>query len=143
MPVKLPEHYDIELPIRNFVTKRVIGVDINSTVQEAAQRMVEFNVSSLVVLKNDEIVGFFTDGDIKEKIVARGKKPEKPVSEIMNRDLITADIGIGVKDALTMMADKNIKHLLVEEKDEIVGILTFRDLIDIDKHRLETHISRE
>ncbi len=138
-----PKFYDMEHPIRTFVTKRVIGVKPETTVQEAAKRMVEFNISSLTVVDEEEIVGFFTDGDIKKRVVAEGLTPDIPVKEIMTTDLITADIGMDVKDVLELMADKNIKHMLVEEKGEIVGILTFGDLIDIQKQKLETYISRE
>ena len=143
MEKAVPKFYDIENPIRTFVTKRVIGVKPETTVQEAAKRMVEFNISSLTVVDDDDIIGFFTDGDIKKKVVAEGLKPDIPVKNIMTTDLITADIGMNVKDVLELMADKNIKHMLVEEKGEIVGILTFGDLIDIQKQKLETYISRE
>ena len=138
-----PKFYDIDGPIRTFVTKRLIGIDCESTVQEAAERMVEFNISSLVVMKEDDIVGFFTEGDIKKDVVAKGLKPDIPVKEIMTTDLITVNIGDEIKDVLQTMTDKNIKHVLVREDGEIVGIVTFRDLIDIERRRLETYISRE
>ena len=138
-----PKFYDIDHPIRTFVTKRVIGVEPETTVQEAAKRMVEFNISSLTVVSDDEIIGFFTDGDIKKKVVAAGLTPDIPVKKIMTTDLITADIDMTVKDVLELMADKNIKHMLVEENGEIVGILTFGDLIEEKKKKLETYISRE
>jgi len=138
-----PKFYDIDHPIRTFVTKRVIGVKPGTSVQEAAKKMVEFNVSSLTVVEDDEIIGFFTDGDIKKKVVAEGLSPDIPVKKIMATELITADIGMTVKEVLELMAEKNIKHMLIEEHDEIVGILTFGDLIDIQKQKLETYISRE
>ncbi|MFP4051417.1 MAG: CBS domain-containing protein [Thermoplasmata archaeon] len=143
MEKAVPKFYDMEHPIRTFVTKRVIGIKPETTVQEAAKRMVEFNISSLTVVDDDEIIGFFTDGDIKKRVVAEGLTPDIPVKKIMTTDLITADIDMDVKDVLKLMADKNIKHMLVKEKGEIVGILTFGDLIDIQKQKLETYISRE
>jgi signal-transduction protein with cAMP-binding, CBS, and nucleotidyltransferase domain len=94
-------------------------------------------------MKEDDIVGFFTEGDIKKDVVAKGLKPDIPVKEIMTTDLITVNIGDEIKDVLQTMTDKNIKHVLVREDGEIVGIVTFRDLIDIERRRLETYISRE
>ncbi len=138
-----PKFHEIESPIRTFISKRVIGIDQNTSVQEAAKKMVEFNVSCLMVVKNDEIVGLITNDDLKKRVIAKGRKPSIPVKEIMTSDLITADIGISVKDALETMATKNIKHLPVKEDNEIVGMLTFSDLIDVQKQKLETHISRE
>ena len=143
MPKYRPQYYNMDIPIRAFVTKRIIGINKNSTVQEGAKRMVEFNISSLAVVENGDVIGFFTEGDIKKKIVAKGLKPDISVKEIMTTELITTNIGTPVKEALELMTEKNIKHVLVEEDEEIVGILTFRDLIDIERQRLETYISRE
>ncbi|MFW6040592.1 MAG: CBS domain-containing protein [Thermoplasmatota archaeon] len=143
MSRSIPKIYDIDMPIRSLVTKRVIGVDKDSSVQEAARKMVEFDISSLVVMDEGKVIGFFTDGDIKKKVVAEGLEPHIPVKDIMTENLITVDIGTTVKEVLGMMADNNIKHMIVEEGGEIAGILTFSDLINIEKQRVETHISRE
>ena len=105
--------------------------------------MNDFNISSLVVMEEGDIVGFFTEGDIRTKVVAQGIKPDIPVKDIMSRDLITVDLGTSVEDAAMKMADHGIKHLLVTEEGEISGILSFRDLIDIERQNIETHISRE
>jgi signal-transduction protein with cAMP-binding, CBS, and nucleotidyltransferase domain len=139
----LPKFYDMNVPIRAFVTKRVIGVDSTCSVQEAAKRMVEFNISSITIVENDRVIGFITDNDLKKRVVARGLPPDTSVREIMTSKLITVDISTTVKEALRIMAEQNIKHILVEEEDRIVGIMTFRDLIDMERHTLETYISRE
>lgn len=143
MERSIPKIYDLNMPIRSMITKRVIGVDKSSSVQESARKMVEFEVSSLVVVDDGDIVGFLTDGDIKKRVVAEGLSSDIPVNEVMSRNLITADIGTTVRDVLDIMADKNVKHVMVEEEGEIVGMLTFGDLIHIDKQKVETHISRE
>ncbi|MFO7991546.1 MAG: CBS domain-containing protein [Thermoplasmata archaeon] len=139
----LPNLYELDLPIRKFVTKRLIGIDSNSTVKEAAQKMVEFNISSLAVIEDEEVIGYFTDGDIKRKVVAKGRTPDMPVTEIMNEELITADITAKIRDVLELMSKQNIKHILVEERGKIIGIMTLGDLLDLQRHSMETHISRE
>ena len=143
MERSIPKVYDLNMPIRSMITKRVIGVDKNSSVQKSAEKMVEFEVSSLVVVDDGDIVGFLTDGDIKKRVVAKGLSSDIPVKEVMSRNLITADIGTTVRDVLDLMAEQNVKHVMVEEEGEIVGMLTFGDLIHIDKQKVETHISRE
>ncbi|MBS3742071.1 MAG: CBS domain-containing protein [Candidatus Cloacimonetes bacterium] len=134
--------YEFNIPIRQFVTKRLVGIDKNSTIQEAAKKMDDLNVGSLVVLENKKIVGFFTVGDIMSKVVAKGKKSDIPVEKIMIKSLITTDINSSVRDALEIMAKNDIKHLLIKKNEEIIGILTYKDLMDIDRHNLETFISR-
>ena len=137
------EYYDMDIPIRKFVTKSLIGIGQDESVQHAAKRMVEFDISSLVVLEDSEIVGFFTDGDIKKKVAAKGLEPDIPVKEVMSTDLITADIGASVKEVTKLMTKNRIKHVLVKEEGEIVGVLSFRDLLGAETRKLETYISRE
>ncbi len=143
MVEELPKFHEIENPVRTFMSKRVFGVDSETSIQEAAEKMVEFNISSLVVVKNDEIIGLITNDDLKKRVVAKGLDSTTEVEKIMTKELITVDIDTSVKEALEIMAGKNIKHIPVKEDGEIVGMLTFSDLIDFEKQKLETHISRE
>lgn len=143
MVEEMPRFREIENPIRTFISKKIIGVTSDTSVQEAARKMVEFNISSLTVVEDDEIAGLITNDDLKKRVIAEGLNPETPVKDIMTKELITVDIDIAVKDALEIMATKDIKHLLVKESEKFVGMLTFSDLIDIQKQKLETHISRE
>jgi signal-transduction protein with cAMP-binding, CBS, and nucleotidyltransferase domain len=133
----------IERPVREFVTKRLIGVNKESSVQEAASRMVQFNISAVVIVEDEEVVGILTDADMKKKVVAKGLSPDAPVKEVMTKKLITVDINTIVKEVLEIMSKKKIKHILITEKGKITGILTFRDLIDMERQKLETYISRE
>lgn len=135
--------FDLDSPVRRYITKKLIGVEHDETVQDAAGRMVEFGISSMAVLRDDEVVGFFTDADIKERVVAAGKPPSVPVSEIMTTELITADVTEPIRRILDLMSDHRIKHVLVTEQGSIVGIITLRDVVDMERRRLETYIAGE
>ncbi|MFP4175988.1 MAG: CBS domain-containing protein [Candidatus Brocadiia bacterium] len=139
----VPEFYDMQVPIRAFITRRLVGVQSDLTVQQAARRMTEFNISSIVVMEDDNIVGLLTDTDLKTRVIAEGKGPETPIRDVMTHELVAADVDTAVSEVLSIMADKNIKHVLITENGEYVGMVTFRDLIDIELHTLETYISRE
>ena len=143
MDKNFPSIIDKDQPIRAFITKKLIGADISCSVQDAAKKMTEFNISSIVILDDNKVVGFFTESDIKRKIVAEGKTPQTPVKDIMVSDLITIDISATIRDAMKKMMDNGIKHLLVEEKGEIIGILSFTDFLTLERQKLETFIARE
>ncbi|MFW6457758.1 MAG: CBS domain-containing protein, partial [Planctomycetota bacterium] len=68
----VPEFYDMQVPIRAFVTKRLVGVESDESVKKAAQRMTQFNISFIVVMKDEDIVGLLTDTDLKSRVVAKG-----------------------------------------------------------------------
>jgi CBS domain-containing protein len=133
----------LKTPIREYVTKKLVAVDIGKTIREAAQKMVEFGISSIAIEDEGAICGFITDTDLKEKVVAAGRSPAEEVKEIMTTDLITADINDSVDQILRLMADNKIKHVLIRENKEITGIITLRDVQDISRQKLETYIARE
>jgi len=139
------EHPTLEFdsPIRRFVTKRLIGVDKEVSIRDAVSKMVDFNISSMTVLEGEEVIGFFTDADIKERVVARGLSCQEPVNDIMTTDLITADINFSIREVLEIMSKHGIKHILVTEQRKTVGIITLRDLETMDRQKFETYIARE
>ena len=137
------QELELDMSIRRFVTRKLIGVEQETSIKNSVAKMVEFNISSMVVMSDDEVVGFFTDSDIKARVVAAGVSADSPVKEIMTTDLVTADVNTSVREALNLMASQKIKHILVTESDTIVGLITLRDLEDMERQKLETYISRE
>ncbi len=142
MDAAYPGFSELGKPIREVVTKRLIGVTVGSTLQEGVAKMVEFTISSLVVTDDGEPVGLITDGDVK-RAVAEGLPPDTPVEQVMTSRLITVDISTSIREVLESMSRQKIKHMLVSERGDIIGVITLRDLEDMHRQRLETYISRE
>jgi CBS domain-containing protein len=135
--------YNLERPVRALMKETLIGIDKDQPVQEAAKRMSDLEISSMVAMDGDEIAGFFTDSDINREVVARGLGVDTPVRVIMNTELITVDASSTIREAIEIMTRSQIKHLLVTEKDDIIAVLTFGDIFAADKHMIATYISRE
>lgn len=131
------------VPIKVYMTKKLIGVTPDTTIQEASRIMVEFDIGSLVVIENDEVVGFFTQTDIIRRVVVPGKPYTTTAKEIMTKDLITVNINTPLKEVLKKMAQHRIKHMLIEDKGKIVGIFTLSDMLEASRRRLETAIANE
>lgn len=133
---------EFSVPIRQYTTKKLIGVPENETIQKACQKMVEFRIGSLVVY-NEKVVGFFTQGDIIKRVVAKGLSYSEPVSKIMTRELITADIDTPVYKVLELMQHHQIRHVLITEEGRVTGLFSLKDLVDPEKQLIETAISSE
>ncbi|WP_456454112.1 CBS domain-containing protein [Thermococcus sp.] len=134
---------ETKAPIKVYMTRKLIGVSPEDSIKKACEVMVEFDIGSLVVVEGGRVVGFFTKSDIIRRVVIPGLPNTTPVREIMTSDLITADVNTPVKDVLDIMAKKGIKHILIEENGEIVGIFSLRDLLDASRRKLETAIAVE
>ena len=133
----------LNMPIRHYVTKRLITVDHETSIQKGAARMVEFNISSLGIVKDKSVVGIITDTDLKKRALAAGLSPETPVHKIMTRAPVTVDINSPVREVLEVMSREKVKHVFVTDRDKVIGVTTLQDLEDIDPQHLETLISRD
>ncbi|MBU7014337.1 MAG: CBS domain-containing protein [Theionarchaea archaeon] len=133
---------NLSVPIRQYTTRKLVGISEHETIQEACRKMVEFKVGSLVVC-NEGVVGFLTQGDVIERVVAKGLSYAKPISSIMTRDLITTDIDSPVSKVLELMQQHQIRHVLITERGQITGLFSLKDLVDPERQLLETVISSE
>jgi CBS domain-containing protein len=134
---------DENAPIKVYMTRKLIGVSPKDTVKRACEVMMDFDISSLVVVDGEKVVGFFTKTDVIRRVVIPGRPNTTPVKEIMTKDLITIDANTPLREVLDVMSKKGIKHILVEEDGEIVGIFTLSDLLQASRRRLETAIAAE
>jgi signal-transduction protein with cAMP-binding, CBS, and nucleotidyltransferase domain len=116
--------------IGNYMSSPVLSIDSELTVQEAAQQMHARNVGALLVRVYDKYVGILTETDLTRKVVAKGLNPETTmVSVIMTKPIFSMDRYMPAEEAEEFMKRKNIRHLAVTESDQIVGILSVKDLV--------------
>ncbi len=116
--------------IGDYMSSPVISIDSELTVQEAAQQMHAKNVGSVLVRIHDKYVGILTGTDLSRKVVAKRLHPETTmVSSVMTIPILSMDRYMPVKEAEEFMKKKKIRHLAVTEGDEIVGILSVKDLV--------------
>lgn len=132
-----------DAPIKVYMVKKLLGVTPGDSVQEACRVMVNFDIGSLVVFEDKKVVGFFTKSDIIRRVVVPGLPYSTPVKDIMSKELITVNSNTPLKDVLKIMAEHRIKHILVEDDNQIVGIFSLSDLLEANRRKLETAIARE
>ena len=109
----------------------------DTIVYEALEIMVEKNVSALVVLENEKLVGIFTERDYARKVILKGKtSKEARIAEIMTEDLITVSPDSTIDSCMRLMTSRFIRHLPVIENDQLVGIISIGDVV---KYIIEEH----
>ena len=113
-----------------LVNRAVETIDYNTTLQVAARIMRDKKIGSLLVVKEGKKTGIISETDIARRAVAEGIVPEKEkVESIMSSPIISVDIQSTPEKANDVMKEKGIRHLAVTEQDEIVGIISVRDLL--------------
>ncbi len=122
---------EIPLRVEDIMSTPPITVNEKTPVEEAAKVMDEHGISSVMVVNDaGELVGIFTDRDLRFA-VAEGKVGKGlPIHMLMTEDPITVTPSTSVIDAMKKMREANVKHLPVVRDKKPVGMVTSRDVID-------------
>jgi signal-transduction protein with cAMP-binding, CBS, and nucleotidyltransferase domain len=108
----------------------VLSVDADASVLEAAQRMIDANVGSMLVSVDGRIQGIVTERDYLRRVTLEGRgDKETAVSEIMSSPLIVVEPGTSVEECMALMTDQRIRHLPVTQRGEIVGVVSIGDVV--------------
>lgn len=130
--------------VSDFMTSEVKVVTENETMRQASKLMYQHNIGSIIIVKNDDgkssdttkkkiPVGILTERDIARMIGFSAKfYPDTPVSEVMNKPLITVSPNTPVKDAVALMEQRDIRRLpVVDDEQQMIGIITAKDILKV------------
>ncbi len=132
------------LALQATMTRNLKTIRHDATIQEAARRMKEARVGSLLGDRGGQVVAIVTETDIVRKAVAKGADLGKEkVEGIMSSPVASIEIQRTPQDAHDMMADLGVRHLAVTDKGKIVGLLSVRDLLVYFKRVSEPKITQD
>ena len=119
--------------VRNILetkSKIIFSVSPETSVYIALEVMFDKNISSLLILENNQPVGIFTERDYARKIALKGRNSrDTKMSEIMTKNLITITPDYTIEDAMRIMTEKHIRHLPVLENEKLIGVISIGDLV--------------
>jgi CBS domain-containing protein len=116
--------------LNDLATRNVITASEDITIREAAEIMASHKISSLVLLDSNGLPsGVFTDRDLRNKVVSKGRDIGGRVGDIMSVTIIKSEARDYCFEALMKMIRYNIHHLLVVDKGDLKGIITNHDLM--------------
>lgn len=111
----------------------LIHAERTETVRDVARRMSERNIGAVAVLDSGKLVGVFSERDLMKRVVAEGLNPEKTlIDKVMTRDLVVGKPDDDLDSALQKMHAVGCRHLPVVERGSLVGMISLRDLLEID-----------
>jgi CBS domain-containing protein len=120
------------MEVREGMSKVVLTVGPGHTLREAARLMTEKSVGAAVVV-DDEYPGprVISERDILNSL-GRGEDPDSErVGDHMSDTLITAAPDWSLERAAMEMAKRHIRHLVVVDAGELIGILSMRDIVRV------------
>lgn len=123
--------------VRNAMKRNVVVAEPTLTLKEASKVMTKLNIGSLVITKENKLLGIVTSTDIL-KCIAEDKDVEQTTVEmIMSKPVITIEPDKKIEEAVDIMLKNKIKRLVVTENNKIIGIITASDIISIEPKLIE------
>jgi CBS domain-containing protein len=118
-------------PVLSRVRREPVVCAPDTPIADAARRMTETGVGSMpVVDEQNRPIGIVTDSDLRRTVVAMARPVTDPVSSIMSRPVVTLRDNDPALEALRLMSDRGVKHLVVVDMAErIRGVISSGDLL--------------
>jgi CBS domain-containing protein len=110
-----------------LVDRPLVTCAPGETVTEAARRMRDQQVSSLVVQTRPP--GLVTASDLRDRVLAAGRSGDTPVEAVMTAPLHTMPAEASLGEVLLAMVDHGIHHLPLISEGRLVGMVTDTDLL--------------
>jgi len=127
----LPETHETDAKPLMYGSKQVETADKNISVARIVKIMGEKRIGSVIILSEGKPMGIFTERDLLTTIMAKREPLSTPVGEVTSTPLMVTDVDVNVFKAASIMTANKIKRLpLVDENDELRGIITARDLVE-------------
>lgn len=123
--------------VKDVMVKDVKTIEKGSSIQDAAKKMTELRIGSLVVVDDkSRMIGIITEADILE-IVAENKCGEGKVDDAMTKKVFYVKPEDDLLDAVDIMIENKIKKLPVIDKGALLGIVTVTDAVAAEPKLLD------
>jgi CBS domain-containing protein len=117
------------MKVRDVASSAVVAVGPAQSLREATQLMAKHRVGSAVVQDAEQLIGILTERDVLNA-VASGTAPDQvTVQDIMTADVVTVGPDWDLVEAAGEMARRRIRHLVVYEGGQLLGVLSVRDVL--------------
>jgi len=121
--------------IKEIMSTKLETIDVTENAQEAAKKMNDKRISSVLVVDGDkqsgEPIGIVTERDLVIRVCAAGtNSKDVGIREIMSSPIVTIEPDATVETAAELMLSNKVRHLLVidEQTRKPVGIIAPSDL---------------
>jgi CBS domain-containing protein len=127
--------------VRDMIRRKgseIYSVPPEAAVYEALSLMAKQNTGALMVVSGNKIEGIISERDCVRKMDIEGRAARTTkVSEIMTSKLVSIEAGQQLEECMSLMIEKNIRHLPVYDGKELLGLISIRDVlkevIDVQK----------
>lgn len=125
------EELPLSAPVEKLMSRKVVTVDVSSSVFDATREILDRDIGCVVVVKEKKVVGIMTKGDVlRETVMKRLDAQQLNIERMMTKPVLTIEPTKTVAEASSLMSQENLTKLPVVTKNgELVGIITSTDIV--------------
>jgi len=121
--------------------REIYTVKSGSSIKETVDYMASKGVGLVPVMKEEKLVGVFSERDLVKRIISQNKDLNATkVDDVMSTNLIIAKMDESHESTLAKMKEAKIRHILIIDNDKLAGVLSLRDLLEIDLNHCKTTV---
>jgi CBS domain-containing protein len=121
----------------------VWSIEYKTTIKDALQVLDQKDIGALPVVKNDKMVGIFSERDYTRKMAQKDEcSMDTQVADIMTSKVFYVNLSCSIEDCMALMTEKHIRHLPVLEQDKLVGLISIGDLVKAIISNQKDHINQ-
>jgi CBS domain-containing protein len=121
--------------------KEVFTVQSGSSVKDIVNYMASKSVGLVPIMKDEKLVGVFSERDLVKRVISKDKDlVSTKVDDVMSTNLVIAKIDETNESVLAKMKEAKTRHILIVDNDKLVGVLSLRDLLEIDLNHCKTTV---
>jgi CBS domain-containing protein len=114
---------------KDIMTAKPESVTPGTNIADVARIMRDMNVGVVPVADDDRLLGVITDRDITIRVTAAGMAPQDvTVQDFMSPNVVTVSPDDDVEDVRKLMADNQIRRVMVTDSDKLVGVISLGDV---------------
>jgi CBS domain-containing protein len=117
--------------IRKHVTRDLVTLEAGAPIRDAARLMAERKIGSVAVREDGSIVGLVTERDLVVTVLARAGDANQPIRAAMRPGIPRVPVDASEIQCASIMRENTTRHLLVEERGQVVGVVSMRDIIQL------------
>ena len=108
----------------------VFSIAPDASVLDAVKLMAEKNIGALLITKDGELVGIFTERDYSRKLVLAGlSSKDTPVRDVMTANVMYVRPTQTNEECMALMTENRMRHLPVMDNGRLLGLLSIGDLV--------------
>jgi CBS domain-containing protein len=118
--------------IQKRVVRRIVSLDETASCADAARCMAAQGVGSVGVLRAGRVVGLVSERDLVRGVIsADAAAGGVTIGQVMRSDVPAVSLQATDRECAQLMRSHGTRHLAVKEREEIVGVVSLLDLVDL------------